>query len=155
MSMTHRNHHSKQCQNIWNHFRVIFMVKIIKRITEKLRRIILLHFGLLVIAFRFHYGRDREVIIFMISGFSDVSMTPQTNIIYLWRHQDTPNSSRKNTESFFEQYYYAYNSRHFENRKHQKRRAPTNHENRSYMFLKMLNMSSRSFKKHEHTSWKS
>ena len=31
----------------------------------------------------------------MILGFLDASMTPQTNIIYLWRHQDTSTSPRK------------------------------------------------------------
>ena len=31
----------------------------------------------------------------MISGFSDVSLSPKTNIIYRWRDQDTSNVSRK------------------------------------------------------------
>ena len=59
---------------------------------QKLHRIILLHFGR--ITFRFHYRKDRKPIMFMISAFSDVSMTPKTNTIYLWRHQDIPNISR-------------------------------------------------------------
>ena len=63
-----------------------------KRIAIKLRRISLLHFVL--VTFRFHYGESRKPLIFMISGFSDVSMTHKTNIIYLWRHQDTSNDSR-------------------------------------------------------------
>ena len=68
-----------------------------KSIAGKLRRNILLHFGL--VTFRFHYGRDRKPVIFMISGFSGVSLTPQTNTIYLWRHQDTSNNPKK-PESF-------------------------------------------------------
>ena len=31
----------------------------------------------------------------MISGFLDVSLSPKTNMIYLWRHQDTQNNPRK------------------------------------------------------------
>ena len=30
----------------------------------------------------------------MVFGVSDVSMTPKTNIIYFWSHQDTSNNSR-------------------------------------------------------------
>ncbi len=30
----------------------------------------------------------------------DVTMTPKTNIIYFWRHQDTPNNSR-NIQKYF------------------------------------------------------
>ena len=32
----------------------------------------------------------------MISGFLEVSTTPKTNYLYLWRHQDTFNNPRKN-----------------------------------------------------------
>ena len=69
------------------HVLFIFVVNIWKRYGQKLRRIILLHFGLVTVLFG--YGRDRKPIIFMISGFSDVSTTPKTNIIYFLRHQDT------------------------------------------------------------------
>ncbi len=41
-----------------------FIVHIIERIAGKLRRIILLQFGR--VTFRFHYGRDRKPLIFMI-----------------------------------------------------------------------------------------
>ena len=68
------------------------MVNLWKRYGKKLRSNILLHFGL--ITFRFGYGRDRQPIISVISGFSDVSLSPKTNIIYLWRHQDTSNNPR-------------------------------------------------------------
>ena len=40
-------------------------------------------------------GETQNPFIFMISGFSDVSLSPKTNIIYCWRHQDTPNNRRK------------------------------------------------------------
>ena len=66
---------------------------LVKRIARKLRRIILLHFGL--VTFRFHYWKTLKSLIFMISGFLGVTMCSKTNIVYLWRHQDTPNNSRK------------------------------------------------------------
>ena len=33
-------------------------------------------------------------------GFWEVSMTPKTNYLYLWKHQDTSNNSWRNPESF-------------------------------------------------------
>ena len=56
-------------------------------IAQKLRRIILLHLGL--VTSRFHYWKTLNPLIFMIWGFSDVSMSSKTNYFYLWRHQDT------------------------------------------------------------------
>ena len=53
------------------------MVNLGKRYGQKLRRIILRHFGLATS--RFHYGRTIKPLIFMISGFSDVSMIRKTN----------------------------------------------------------------------------
>ena len=47
-------------------------------------------------SFSIAYGRNRKPLSFMISGFSNVSMTPQTNMICLWRDQDTSNNSRNN-----------------------------------------------------------
>ena len=51
---------------------------VISRVTygQNLRGIILLHFGL--VTFRFHHGRDRKPLMFMICGFSAVSMFPKT-----------------------------------------------------------------------------
>ena len=69
------------------------MVNIWKRYASKLRRAILLHFGLGT--FRFHYRKDRKPVIFTMSGFLDVSMTPKANIIYLWRDQDALKDPRK------------------------------------------------------------
>ena len=85
---------------LFRHFWAFCMVNIMKRIAQKLRRIILLHLGL--VTFRCHYGRTRKPLMFMIWGFLNVSTTPKTNIIYLWRHQNTLNNSRKNTESILE-----------------------------------------------------
>ena len=63
----------------------ILAVNIIKRIGQKLRRIILLQFGL--VNFRFHFRKTPKVIIFMFfSDLADVSMAPKTNLIYFWRH---------------------------------------------------------------------
>ena len=45
---------------------VISFVNIMKRIAQKLRKTILLHFGL--VTFRFHYWKTRKVIICMVSG---------------------------------------------------------------------------------------
>ena len=45
----------------------ISIVNIIKRLAQKLRRIILLHFGL--VTFRFHYGGTLKPVIFMIFGW--------------------------------------------------------------------------------------
>ena len=42
---------------------------------------------------------------FMICGFLDVSMTPETNIIYLWRHQIFPNNSRINPDSLSKHFF--------------------------------------------------
>ena len=67
----------KHIKGILYYVWVIFIVNIMKRIGQKLRIIILLHFGL--ITFRFHYRRSRTTLIFMILKFSDASMTPQTS----------------------------------------------------------------------------
>ena len=47
-----------------------------------------------LVTFRFHHGRDRAPF-FMIFGLWDVSMTPQTNIIYLMRHRNISDNLRK------------------------------------------------------------
>ena len=71
-----------------------FLVNMIKRIAGKLRRIILLHFGL--VTFRFHYGEPPEkIVLAMISGFLDVFMTPQTKYVNF----GDPNSLQKDQET--------------------------------------------------------
>ena len=92
----HRKHYWKNDGNCW----VIFMVNLRKRYGQKLRRIILLHFWL--ITFRFGDGRDRKPLMVMISGFSDVSPSPKTNIICLWRPQDTLTNPRESPNHFWE-----------------------------------------------------
>ena len=52
------------------------------------------------VTFRFQYGRDPKPLMFMISGFPDVSLSPKTNIIYFLRHQGTSNDSRKIQNQF-------------------------------------------------------
>ena len=76
-----------------NFYRVLW-----KRYAQKLCNIVLLQFEL--ITFRFHYWNTLKPIIFMISGFSDVSLSPKTIHFYLWRDQIPPNKSR-NPKSFF------------------------------------------------------
>ena len=56
---------------------VIFTANVMKRIAGKLRRIILLHSGL--ITFRIHFRRTRKPFMFMVSDLADVTMTPKTN----------------------------------------------------------------------------
>ena len=68
-------------------------INVKKRVAQKLRIIILLHFGL--ITFRIHFGKTPNPSFSCFSDLADVTMTPKTNIIYLWRHQDTPNNSRR------------------------------------------------------------
>ena len=58
---------------------------------RKLRINILIHCGL--VHFRFHFGKPRAPLTFMIFGLSDVSMAPQTNDIHFWRHQTIPENS--------------------------------------------------------------
>ena len=71
----------------------ICIVNMIESLAQKLHIIILVHFGL--ITFRFRFGKTMKPFMFMSWGFSDVSMTPETNIIHFWRHQNPPNNSRK------------------------------------------------------------
>ena len=78
---------------MFRHCWIIVIGNVWKRYGQKLRRIILLPFGL--VTFRFGYWRDRKPIIFMISGFLDVSLSPKTNMIYRWGHQDTSINPRK------------------------------------------------------------
>ena len=126
------------------------MVNIWKRITKKVRRIILLHVG--IMALLLHYGRTREPIIFMIFGFLDLSMGLKTNTIYLWRHQDAPNNSRK-SQIIFEKYYLG-KSRHSGNHcfRHWKRWGLTIPED-SLISLRTLNMGSISSRNHEMKIW--
>ena len=72
---------------------ILFMVNLWNRYAKKLRNIILLRFEL--ITFRFAYTRTRKSLISMISGLSDVSVSPKTNIIYPWSPQDTQHNPRK------------------------------------------------------------
>ena len=134
---------------------VICMVKLWKRYAEKLRSIILLHFGL--VTFRFAYGlwENPKNLICMISGFSDVSPSPNTNTIYLLRPQDTSTNPGKIQCTFKKYSFYKYQNFKTQQMKRLiwKRQAPTNHEDPSYTFLKILDMGSISSWKHEMESW--
>ena len=80
--------------------RCIFLLKNMKRIAGKLGRIVLLHFGL--VTFRFHYWKTLKPLMFMISHFSEVFTNPNTNIIYLWRHQEIQTNPIKSQNMFLE-----------------------------------------------------
>ena len=57
----------------------ILIENIVKQLAQKLRRIILLHFGL--VTFWFHLGKTRQVILLGFSDLADVTMAPKTNMI--------------------------------------------------------------------------
>ena len=87
----------------------------------------------------------------MFSGLVDESMmTPKTNIIYLWRHQDAQNNSRKSNIIFEKNMFGKFQQ--FGNRKFWKfwkRRGLTNPEDLSDKFLKILDMGPISSRKDE------
>ena len=64
----------------------------------KLRRITLIHFGRTT--FRYNFGKTRKLTIFMVFWFWNVSMTPQTNYVWLWTHRITPKASGRKPKSF-------------------------------------------------------
>ena len=70
-----------------------FYSRILTRYGQQLRRIILLHFGL--VTFRFASGSARKPSISKISRFLDVSLSPNTNNLYFSRHQDISNNLGK------------------------------------------------------------
>ena len=86
---------------VWVVWGAMFLVNFVKNVAPKLCRIILLHVGL--VTFRFHFGKARKPIMFMVFGFLDVSMTPKTNITletqniskYLQMTQEHPKSFLK------------------------------------------------------------
>ena len=70
------------------HFWAIFMVSLIERIAQRLRRIILLHFGLVI--FRFHYWKNPKPLIFMVLGLFLILETPR----YCKKSKENPKSFR-------------------------------------------------------------
>ena len=106
-------------------------------------------FGILLATFRFRYRRIRIPIIFMIWGFSYLSMTPKTNIIYLWKHQKTPNIDTQIPNHFPN--HYCWKPQNVGTRKvgNNKKWGPKKLEDPSNGFLKILNMGSISPIKHE------
>ena len=83
-------------EDVW-----IFFLHIVERIAQKPRIIILLHLRL--VTFRKHVRKTLKPFMFMVFRFSDVSRTLGTNI-HLWRHQETQNKSRKESQILFEEY---------------------------------------------------
>ena len=70
-------------------------------------------------------------------GISGRVLEPQNHIIYVWRPQDTSNSSRKNETSQHENLKMLQKTENIGNRW-----APTNHKDSSGHFLKILNRGS-------------
>ena len=89
----------------------------------------------------------------MISGFLDMSMGPETNLIYLWRPQKTTNNSRKRPKGF--QKYFWGNSNISEIAVFEKmdEMGPANPDNPPNNFLKILDMGAGSSRKHEMEFW--
>ena len=78
-------------RGVW---RIIFIADSIKRITQKLRRIILLHLGL--ITFRIHFRKTRKPRMCMFFSLADVTMTPKTKICVIL---DTPSYHKRDKKS--------------------------------------------------------
>ena len=76
-------------------FWVIFVVNIIKRIAQKLRRIILLHFG--TSNFSISFWENSQTHHFHDFGICGRVYDSQNQLLCFGRHQDTPNSSNNPT----------------------------------------------------------
>ena len=101
----------------------IFIVNSKKRVTRKLRRITLLHFGL--VTFNFHFPKFPQSIIFMFFGASGSDQDSQKPFFLTLA---TPNYSRNKPESLNKKYdcWKAQNLGHRQFRKCWGRRVPTN-----------------------------
>ena len=95
-------------------------------------------------------GKTQKVIILCFSDLVGVSMAPQTNIINVCRHQDTPKSSRTNPD--LSDNYDFWSSESFRNRQFRtigNRQGPTTIEDLFKIVLNILDMRSKSSRKHE------
>ena len=115
---------------------VTCMVNFWKRYAQKLRNLILLQFEL--ISVRFAYGRTRKPLISMISGFSDVSLSPKTIYLHLLRDQKPQNNSRKSNIIFEKRICLNIELMNFVFLKMLETQAAGNPEDPSNMFLKNL-----------------
>ena len=70
----------------------ISIVNIIKRIAQKLRRIILLRFG--QVTFRIHFGKAPKPFIFMIVGLGGRVRDSQNQYYFSLENREAPNNSR-------------------------------------------------------------
>ena len=93
-----------------------------------------------------------KLLISMISGLWDGSLSPKTNIIYLWRPQDTSNNPRKSHPSFKSN---LFQCQHFGNQQFWKcwkcgrRQIPTTR----LIFFKIVDKGSIPSRKHEMEMW--
>ena len=91
---------------------------------------------------------------FMISGFSEVSMTPKTNMIHHWRHQAPPNNQRRNPQCFFENIITGnFRMSEHDNFESFGNDGAKNPDDPSNKFLKIFDMGSISPRKHEMEFW--
>ena len=80
--------------------RDIFTVNIMKGIARKLRRIVLLHFGL--ITFRSHYWKTLNPSCSWFRDFRTWPWAAKPILLIFWRHHDIITHPRKNTNRFWE-----------------------------------------------------
>ena len=121
--------------------------------TQKLRRIILLHFGL--ITFRFHFGKIRQVIIFIMFVFGRVHDSQNQSRILNCGPTKSLQMMQDEIPNLFKAYY-TWESQNLGNRKFWsfgKRRGPGNPEDPSNKLLKTLNMGAISLRKHGMAIW--
>ena len=94
--------HREIIGNLFRHFichvGLFSIVNIVKRIAEKLGKVILLHFG--IITFRFYYGITRKPRMSWFLGF----WIPGNPYLWIWIYQITANSLRK-SKIIFESYF--------------------------------------------------
>ena len=82
-------------QRVWGG---VFSCNYYKRLAQELRRIILLHFGL--VSFRIHSGKTLKPFIFMILGPRGLDHDPQNQVFLILETPRYGNESQENPKSF-------------------------------------------------------
>ena len=124
-----------------------YIVFFCARIAQKLRQIILSHFEL--VTFKFHFWVKLEGP--SCSWFSDlvkVTMTPETNVICLWRRQDTLNNPRTLPRHCKTYQFYKYQVSETDLNNHWNISGSNNPDEPSNNFFKTLNMGSIPSRRH-------
>ena len=112
-------------------------------------RIVPLHLG--QVSFRFHFGKLRKVIMFMIFGPSGHDNGPQNQLFLTLDTSNYFKQYKKNTATF--KTYYSCESQNLKNRKIRKDACRQILNIRFQEFLVILNLGSIPFKEQEWTAW--